>query len=142
MKIVSTKRYSRSYIVALISLFISFQDNPVEVEYELDKYGISSFAKASSLEFNHKPSMDLKSSQFLCKHVLYLPIDRRVPKWHIDNVCRCLLLVLQSRKSIFDIAKQEGVQLKRDLGTLMKHTSGFLCTNDYKNSNEFICEAV
>ena len=114
----------------------------MEVEYELDKLGISSFAKASSLEFNHEPSTDLKSSQFLCKHVLYLPIDRRVPKWYIDNVCRCFLLVLQNRRSIFDIAEQEGVELNRDLGALMRHTSELSCTDDKRNSNEILYEDV
>ena len=118
------------------------QDNPIEVECELDKLGISSFAKASSLEFNHEPSPDLKSSQFLCKHVLYLPIDRRVPKWHIDDVCRCFLLVLQNRRSIFDIAEQEGVKLNRDLGSLLRLTSELSCIDDKWDSNKILSEDV
>ena len=118
------------------------QDNPVEVECELEKLGISSFAKASSLEIIHKPSAALKASQFLCEHVLYLPIDRRVPKWHIDNVCRCFLLVLQSRRSIFDIAEHEGVELKRDLSTFMRYSSGKLGLSDENNSNEILSEVV
>ena len=93
------------------------------MEMELEKLGVSAFSRASSLEFNHKPSEDLRSSKFVCKHVLYLPIDRRSPKWHIDNVCRSLTTVLQERRSIFDIAEKEHVLLKRDIETLLKCSS-------------------
>ena len=94
------------------------------------------------MEIIHKPSTALKASQFLCDHVLYLPIDRRVPKWHIDNVCRRFLFVLQSRRSIFDIAEQEGVELKHDLATFMRYSSGVLSLDDEDNSNEILSEVV
>ena len=118
------------------------QDNPIEVERELDKLGISSFAKASSLECSDTVSQDLSSSQFLCKHVLYLPVDRRVPKTHIDNVCRCLMLVLQNRESIFEMAKQEGVQLKRDLDTLLRYTSQVSYITEQKSCNDILDDVV
>lgn len=117
------------------SQFFNFlQDNPIEVEQELEKFGVSAFAKASSLIFTQKPSESLKSSEFLCKHVLYLPIDRRVPKWHIDYVCKSLVLVLKNRRSIFGLAEHAGVSLKRDVKTLLKHTAEKLCLDTEQNS--------
>ena len=97
------------------------------MEKELDKHGISAFSKASSLVLiSDKEHLGkLKCSHFLLKHNLFLPIDKRSPKYHIENVVESIGLIMEKRKSIFDIASCDGVVLKQDWKIL-----GDLCSDN------------
>ncbi len=94
----------------------TFQDNPTEVENELEDLGISAFSRASSLVLmtDQDPDDKLKSSFFLLKHLLFLPIDKRNSKNNIDYVYESIVHIVEKRESIFAIADREGISLKGD----------------------------
>eukprot|EP00794_Sanderia_malayensis_P017784 gene17784-19560_t len=103
-------------------LFPVLVDNANEVEKQLEKMGVSVFSEASSMvliDNDEEQSGHLKSSIFLMQHILFLPIDKRSPKYHIEHVCGSIETVCKSRESVFDIATREGVLLRNDKTTFM-----------------------